>query len=270
MARPMAAAFLVNTIIPHLKAQASEPVRKAMLSAAADHLYLTGYMAMDERADGLAQRYYVKALDLAHRAGDHLTYCTTLRGMSVQAVDLGHTRQAVRLAESASSASPTGRPADAGVPGRAAGAHRRAGQRPPGRPRPHPDGRERDGAAESRTKALGSYNPSALNYHVGQVRFELGDITESIESLELADRLREPTHRRTRVRYNAMLAERQWQVGRMEGAVATWGKVLDDYPHVQSGRCDERVRTLICTVAPRATNPLARNLHDHAKALLQR
>ncbi|MGW4302240.1 hypothetical protein ACWEHT_21090 [Streptomyces sp. NPDC004646] len=106
MARPMAAVFLVNTIIPHLKARASEPVRNAMLSAAADHLYLTGYMAMDEREDGLAQRYYVKALDLARRAGDHLTYCTTLRGMSVQAVDLGHTRQAVRLSESAASASP--------------------------------------------------------------------------------------------------------------------------------------------------------------------
>lgn len=130
--------------------------------------------------------------------------------------------------------------------------------------------RSRWSGPESRAKALGSYNPSALSYHVGQVRFELGDVTGSIESLELADRLRKPTHRRTRVRYNAMLAERQWQAGRMEEAVATWGKVLDDYPHVQSGRCDGRVRTLISTIAPRITNPLARDLHDRAKALLLR
>ncbi|MFE4205462.1 tetratricopeptide repeat protein [Streptomyces goshikiensis] len=269
-ARPMAAAFLVNTIIPHLKAQASEPVRKAMLSAAADHLYLTGYMAMDERADGLAQRYYVKALDLAHRAGDHLTYCTTLRGMSVQAVDLGHTRQAVRLAESASSASPQAGPRMlAFLAGQQAHAAAQDGDRPAALAHIKTAETAMD-RAESRAKALGSYNPSALAYHVGQVRFELGDITGSIGSMELADRLREPTHRRTRVRYNAMLAERQWQAGRMEEAVATWGKVLDDYPHVQSGRCDDRVRTLISTVAPRTTNPLARDLHDRAKTLLQR
>lgn len=122
--------------------------------------------------------------------------------------------------------------------------------------------------AESRAKALGSYNPSALHYHVGQVRYELGDIPGSIESMELADRFREPTHRRTRVRYNAMLAEWQWQAGRMEEAVATWDRVLEDYPHVRSGRCDDRVRILVSTGAPRTANALARDLHDRAKMLL--
>ncbi|MEU2026208.1 hypothetical protein ABZ565_29250 [Streptomyces sp. NPDC016469] len=86
--------------------------------------------------------------------------------------------------------------------------------------------------------------------------------------LHLADRLREPTHRRTRVRYNALLAERLWAAGRMEEAVATWNAVLDDYPHVQSGRCDDRIRTLISTTAPRTTSPLARDLHDRAKTAL--
>ncbi|WP_052707318.1 hypothetical protein [Streptomyces rubellomurinus] len=37
MARPMAASFLVNSIAPYLQADAPEKVRKAMLSAAADH-----------------------------------------------------------------------------------------------------------------------------------------------------------------------------------------------------------------------------------------
>ncbi|MFI1886176.1 hypothetical protein [Streptomyces jumonjinensis] len=109
-ARPMAAAFLVNTIAPYLKADGPEDVRKAMLSAAADHCYLTGYMAMDERADGLAQRYYTKALELAGGAEDHLTYCTTLRGMSVQAVDLGHSARSLQLADAAATASPHAEP----------------------------------------------------------------------------------------------------------------------------------------------------------------
>ncbi|MGH3907577.1 MAG: hypothetical protein ACRDTE_25880 [Pseudonocardiaceae bacterium] len=81
-----------------------------MLSAAADHCYLTGYMAMDERADGLAQRYYIKALELAGHANDHLTYCTTWRGMSVLAVDLRHTSDALRLADAASAAAPQADP----------------------------------------------------------------------------------------------------------------------------------------------------------------
>ncbi len=105
-ARPMAAAFMVNNIAPYLQATASESVRKAMLSAAADHLYLTGYMAVDERLDMLGQSYYTKALELAGAAGDHLTYCTTLRGMSVQAVELGHGAAALRYANAASAASP--------------------------------------------------------------------------------------------------------------------------------------------------------------------
>lgn len=81
-ARPMAASFMVNAVASYLRADAPEDVRKAMLSAASDLLCLTGYMAVDEGLHGLAQRYYVKALELAGAAEDHLTYCTTLRGMS--------------------------------------------------------------------------------------------------------------------------------------------------------------------------------------------
>jgi hypothetical protein len=58
-ARPMAAAFIVNTVAPYLRADAPGHIRKAM---AADLCYLTGYMAVDEGDHGLAQRYYSKSL----------------------------------------------------------------------------------------------------------------------------------------------------------------------------------------------------------------
>lgn len=52
-ARPMAAAFLVNTVASYLKAGgATESVHNEMLSAASDLTYLTGWMAMYERAHG--------------------------------------------------------------------------------------------------------------------------------------------------------------------------------------------------------------------------
>lgn len=109
-ARPLAAAFLVNTVAPFLRTDGPEDVRRAMMSAASDLCYLTGYMAVDEGLHGLAQRYYVKALELAGASEDHLTYCTTLRGMSVQAVDLGQGPVAMRLADAAAASSPQAGP----------------------------------------------------------------------------------------------------------------------------------------------------------------
>jgi hypothetical protein len=270
MTRPMAAAFLVTTIAPHLKATATDEAHRAMLSAAADHCYLTGYMAMDERADGLAQRYYTKALELAGRAGDHLAFCTTLRGMSVQAVDLGHGQTAARLADAAAAASPQAGPRMlAFLTGQQAHAAAQVGDRSDALMKL----KQAEAAmekAESRAKTFGSYDPSALHYHIGQVCHELGDITGSIESLQAADRLREPVYRRTRVRYNAMLAERKLQAGRLEEACSDWHRVLDDYPLVQSGRCDDRVRTMLSALAPHRTNPHARELYERARPMLRK
>ncbi|MFF8598910.1 tol-pal system YbgF family protein [Streptomyces sp. NPDC015232] len=269
MARPMAAAFLVNTVVPALRATASDEVKNALRSAAADHCYLTGYMAMDERQDGLAQRYYTKALELAGAAGDHLTYCTTLRGMSVQAVDLGHGPLALRLADAAAAASPQAGPRMlAFLAGQQAHAAAQTGDRAGALLRL----KEAEAAmdkAESRAQAFGSYDPSALNYHVGQVRYELGDVTGAVESLELADRLREPAYRRARVRYNAMLAERKLRIGRLEEACADWNRVLDDYPHVQSGRCDDRVRVMLTALRPHLGNAHAREVCERGRPMLR-
>ncbi|MFE5296484.1 tetratricopeptide repeat protein [Streptomyces sp. NPDC056632] len=269
MARPMAAAFLVNTIVPALRATASDEVRSAVRSAAADHCYLTGFMAMDERKDGLAQRYYTNALELAGAAGDHLTYCTTLRGMSVQAVDLGHGPLALRLADAAAAASPQAGPRMlAFLTGQQAHAAAQTGDRKGALLRIKEAEVAMD-RAESRARAFGSYDPSALNYHVGQVRYELGDVAGAIESLELADRLREPAYRRTRVRYTAMLAERKLEIGRLEEACVDWGRVLDDYPQVQSGRCDERVRVMLSALRPHLRNAQAREVYERGRPMLR-
>lgn len=56
-------------------------------------------MAGDEGNQGLAQRYYAHSYRLAAEAGHAETAATALRGMAVQAVDLGHHAAAVRLAE---------------------------------------------------------------------------------------------------------------------------------------------------------------------------
>lgn len=266
-ARPMAASFMVNTVAPYLRAAAPENVRKAMLSAASDLLYLTGYMAVDEGLHGLAQRYYVKALELAGAAEDHLTYCTTLRGMSVQAVDLHHEGKAMELADAAAAASPKAGPRmRAFLAGQQAHAAAQTGDRT-GALRYI---REAEGAmerAESRGKAFGSYDPAALNYHISQVRYELGDVFGAIEAMQESDKVRYSVYRRARVRHRATLAERQLEIGHLEAACATWHQALDDYPMVQSGRADDRIRTMFGILRPHLKNATARDLYARARTV---
>ena len=268
-ARPLAAAFLVNTIAPYLKAEAPADVRRAMLSAAADHCYLTGYMAMDERADSLAQSYWVQALNLAGAAEDHLTFCTTLRGMSVQAVDLGHSTLSLRLAQAASAASPQAGPRMlAFLTGQQAHAAAQSGDRTDALANLAQAERAMD-RAESQAKAFGSYDPSSLHYHVAQVRYALGDKEAAITALEKSARLRHSTYRRARVRHLGTVAERKLEVGRLEEACGDWDRMLDDYPHVQSGRADDRFRTMMTCLQRHQRNPHARALQERARTLVR-
>lgn len=267
-ARPMAASFMVNTVAPYLRAEATGEVRQAILSAASDLLYLTGYMAVDEGLHGLAQQYYVKALELAGAAEDHLTYCTTLRGMSVQAVDLRHGAKAVELADAASEASPKAGPRmKAFLTGQQAHAAAQTGDRSNALKYI----REAEAAmerAESRGKAFGSYDPASLHYHVSQVRYELGDRPGAVEAMLVSDRERQSVYRRSRVHRRGLLAEQQLEIGHLEAACRTWGMALDDYPLVQSGRADERMKRMIGLLRPHVKNAFARELYDRARQVI--
>ncbi|MFD3522879.1 transcriptional regulator [Streptomyces sp. NPDC058653] len=264
-ARPMAAAFLVNTATPYLRAEAPGNVRKAMVGAVSDLCYLTGYMAVDEGLHGLAQRYYLKALELAGASEDHLTFCTTLRGMSVQAVDLGHGVEAKRLADAAAAASPK-----AGPRMRAflAGQQAHAAAQTGGRVSAQSYLSEAEVAmekAESQSKAFGSYDPASLLYHTSQVKFELGDVAGSISAMQQSDKIRQSVYRRARVRHRCTLAERQLDLGHLEAACETWALALEDYPSLQSGRADDRIKTMHSRIRPHLKNHTARDLFERAR-----
>ncbi|MFG3096045.1 transcriptional regulator [Streptomyces sp. NPDC048202] len=238
------------------------------MAAASDLSYLTGYMAVDEGLHGLAQRYYVKALELAGAADDHLTYCTTLRGMSVQAIDLGHGSKAMALADAAAAASPAAGPRmRAFLAGQQAHSAALFGDRAVALRHIREAEAEMD-RAESRGKPFGSYDPSSLNYHVSQVRHELGDVAGSVEAMEHSDQLRFGVYRRARVRHRATLAERQLRLGHLEAACRTWRTALDEWPMVQSGRADDRMRTMVRLIKPHTGNAHARALYDQARAML--
>ncbi|WP_371493415.1 tetratricopeptide repeat protein [Kitasatospora sp. NBC_00374] len=267
LARPLAAAFLGSTVARYLQCDASEATRKAMCSAAADLAYLTGWMAVDEGQHGLAQQYYTQALNLAGAAEDHLTYCTVLRGMSVQAIGLGHGRKARQYADAAAEAAPAAGPRmRAFLVGQQAHASAAVGER-------HTALRQLAEAEAALDKAtsgsayVAGYHPAALHYHASHVLFELRDLGGSITAMQESNRHRPPTERRARARSTALLAERQFAFGHLEAACATWGTFLDDYQHVSSARCDDHFATLRHCVAQHPGNRIARTLGERARTL---
>jgi hypothetical protein len=264
--RPLAALFLTDTVAPYLRANATDEVRKAMMSAASFLAYLTGWMAVDEGLLGLAQEYYVKGLELAGASTDHMTYCHVLRGMSVQAADLGHGAVAVRLANAAAATSPNKEPRlQAFMAGQQAHSFAVAGDRTSAL-RSIMETEKALDRAESGPGPFGGYGPATLAYHTAQVRHALGDTSGSIESLKLHFQLRGPSETQVSgLRFYSMLAERQLELGYLESACATWGEVIENYPKIHSGRVDRQVRRIPRLLQSYTTNGLARDISERVR-----
>ncbi|MGC0334900.1 hypothetical protein RKD23_007977 [Streptomyces sp. SAI-170] len=259
-ARPMAAAFIVNTVGPWLRAQASEPVKRDMLAAAADLTYLTGWMAMYEKSHGLGQTYYTKALKLADEAGDHLTYCRTLRGMSLQASNLRHGRMALELADSAAEAAPSAGPRLVAF---LRGQQAHAASMVKDRRQAHIRLREAEAAlsqADNRRDAIGGYDQTAYLFHVSHVLMEEGDLPGSIAAMKQSIRVQPAQERQGRVHAYAVLAQRQLQHGHVEAACDSWRRFLDEYEHISSVRGDDHFATMRTDLAPYAKTRAVREL----------
>ncbi|BAU84895.1 regulatory protein [Streptomyces laurentii] len=268
-ARPMAAAFLTNTVLSWLRADATAAVRRDMQAAASDFVYLTGWMAMYERAHGLGQRYFVQALELARDAQDHLTYCRTLRGMALQAANLRYGRRALEYADSAAEAAPVAGPRLVAF---------LRGQQAHGaalvKDRRQAFGRLREteaalARADGRNDAVGGYDQAAYHFHVSHVLYELGDLPGSITALQRSNRVRSPHERQGRVHAHGVLAARQWERGHVEAACATWDRFLDDYTALSTARGDEHFAVLRGHVAAKPRSRVVRTLGERARVVAE-
>ncbi|MER7466535.1 hypothetical protein [Streptomyces sp. NPDC097981] len=264
-ARPMAAAFLVNTVGPWLKAEAAAPVRRSLLAAASDLVYLTGWMAMYERQHRLGQEYYVSALKLAGEAEDHVTYCRTLRGMSLQASNLGYGRRALELADSAAEAAPVAGPRlvaflrgqqahGAAMVGDKRGAFARL--------------REAEQAltqADDRRESIGGYDRTAYLFHVAHVLNETKDMPGSVRTLKESIRVQPANEHQGRLHAYGVLAQRQLAIGHVEAACESWGRFLDEYEGLSSARGDEHFEVMTLRLQPYATVRAVRELRERAQ-----
>ncbi|GAA4612823.1 Tat pathway signal protein [Actinoallomurus liliacearum] len=110
-ARAAVAAYLTRHVVPQLHAASAIAARPAMFAAASECTYLAGWMAADDMCSALAQRYYVQAIRLADEAGDPIARARVLRGLSLQALELGHSSEALAVADAALDAIRGGCPA---------------------------------------------------------------------------------------------------------------------------------------------------------------
>ncbi|WP_327270061.1 hypothetical protein OG233_26260 [Streptomyces sp. NBC_01218] len=263
-ARPMAAAFLVNSVTGYLRADGSPAVRNDMRAAASDLVYLTGWMSMYEKAHGLAQRYYRQALGLAKAGNDELTYCRTLRGMALQAANLQHANRALELADAAAEAAPKAGPRlRAFLRGQQAQGAALVGDRRLAFARLH----ETESAlsqADDRRDSIGGYDRAAYEFHRSGVLYALGDLPGSIEAMRASNRARPRTEKQGNAHALGLLAQRQLEIGHLEAAVATWHAFLDDYATLSSVRADEHFDTLRRRVAHHRTHPKVRELRERA------
>ncbi|WP_420156635.1 hypothetical protein [Nocardiopsis sp. CNT-189] len=202
-------------------------------------------MAWDDEAHGLAERYFLQALGLAAEADDPLTYATVLRGMSIQAGDLGHRTEALHLVEAATSAAGTAAPPRmrAFLLGQEAVAHAALGDRRSalnsfGKAERHLE------AATSKVETFGSYHHASLAYQEAHLRSHLGDLDGAVKAMRTSNRRRPAAERRSRAISTAQLAEMQYRAGHLEAACDSWDAFLDDYPHLRAGRADAAVRRI--------------------------
>ncbi|GAA2243119.1 hypothetical protein GCM10010430_25970 [Kitasatospora cystarginea] len=219
---------------------------------AVEHDAVSRWMAMYETAHGLGQSYYLRALEMAAAAGDHITYCRTLRGMALQASSLGHGPKALELADSAAEAAPAAGPRlTAFLRGQQAhGAAMVKDQRQAfARLRETEDALSR---ADGRNDAVGGYDQAAYHFHVSHVPWELGDQAGSVRALRASNRARPTNEKQGRVHANGLLARRQMKMRHVEAAAETWNAFLDDYVTISSARGDEHFRTLRPEIAPYA------------------
>ncbi|MFD7655865.1 helix-turn-helix domain-containing protein [Actinosynnema sp. NPDC059797] len=99
-ARQQLSAYLTSHVVPLLKSNdPTSETGRALYEAAAEQLYLLGWMAFDNGEHSLTQRYLIQALRLAQAAGSPELGAHILAGLSDQATFTGHPNHGAQLAK---------------------------------------------------------------------------------------------------------------------------------------------------------------------------
>ncbi|MFJ8795715.1 hypothetical protein [Streptomyces sp. NPDC102462] len=259
-ARAAPAAYVADDVGRMLTSAAPSELRTELMTVLAQLTHVIGNMTVDAGHHGLAQRYYLLALQIAAEAGDRRGRALALRAMSVQATQLGARRYAAELAESAVEAAGSSCDGDLQAFLYAQRAHTRALTQ-------DSRGALKDlAAAESnleRTSGnsgpFASYPKAGFAYQRGQTLYTLGETSAALSALSYAAQRRAPHERRVRALTHARFAEILLELGRVEEACTHAAAFADDYPLLRSHWAVMALKTLRARLAafPRVRRAVA-------------
>ncbi|MGC5320993.1 hypothetical protein ACPXB5_19905 [Micromonospora arida] len=254
--RMLMADFLVRQVAPMLHGTYTEAVGRDLMRAAATLCGQLAFMSYDAGDHAAAQQHVTVALRLAKAADDRLYGAHLLANLATQAVHLGHSRDAARLAEAAIDGA--GR-APAAVLARlhatAATAYGQSGER-----RGCQLALARAERALGRTGAVPGprwvtyFSPAHL---AGAALRCLGDqqlysqaLDHATDALTLASE-----NTRTRALHTALVAVTHARAGDTDAA-CEWGRKLARHAAgIHSARVRQRVRELTATLSPQQASP---------------
>jgi transcriptional regulator with XRE-family HTH domain len=236
-ARHLAVRYLTQDVAPWLTGNYCETTGRELFAATSQLVHLAGWMAGDEGNQGLAQRYYAHSFRLAAEAGDPELSATALRGMAVQAIDLGHRAAAVRLSEEcvryaggikdpravayyqATLANAASLDGDRRTASAALAASASAIENAPATP------------GES---WAAHYSPGRWAHETGMILAQLGDLDAAEDHLHHALAIHGLDRRRTRAIVLADLGQVHLRRDDTDAALATWNDFLDTAEGIRS------------------------------------
>ncbi|MFI2644194.1 tol-pal system YbgF family protein [Streptomyces sp. NPDC018610] len=259
-ARTALASCLGDDVGRLLVRPATPPVRTELMSATAQLAHLMGEMVADAGHQGLAQRYYLLALDTATEAGDHHTRAIILRGMSVQAARMNVLRYAADLADAAvtAAASDSGdlrafvlvqRAYVRSLRGEHESAYRDLGMAE----------QSLDRAVDCRN-AFFHYPRAGFAYRQGQTLYRLRDVGPALDALRYAAAERSAHDHRLRALSQARAALVLLAQGRADEACVHGRLFVEEYPFLRSRRSVLALRELRARLMPFRRVPEAASL----------
>ncbi|MGW0929017.1 hypothetical protein [Streptomyces sp. NPDC002644] len=253
-------AFLASELSPKLHRPAGPVLRQRLLAVTGRLAYMCAFMHFDDNLHGVAQRYYLTALHLANENNSAHDAAVALRGMSVQAYSLGHSSEALTLAEKAVDTMKGSEVDHAFVQGQLAVAQAHDGARRQSLHTLATAERLLGKASSPADTMAGAYHRAALLHQQAAVRDHLGDLPGAAAVLRESIRQRPPGEDRSRSLTLANLAALQLRTGNLTEAVDAWHRFLDDYPSLMSGRADRFFSDMVASLRPYANQREARQL----------
>jgi cytochrome c551/c552 len=257
--------YLHTEVSPLLAGRYSSAVGHDLFRATAMLAEVAAWMAMDAGYHGLAQRCYTQAAGLACHAGDVTYGALVTEHLATQALFLGHTRTAVRLARIARDGGGRAMPAPltARIAVTEARAHALLGD-------VHETMRMLRIGEQAMDRAIPASDPEWLSactraHFAGSAMHALRDLGRHDEATRYAADALDlpPENARTRALHTVLLASVLAAKGDLDGATETAQQVDVAATTIRSRRLNERLNEFAARLAPyRAAPVVADYLRD--------